>query len=97
MLVLADAAIESVPVTLGDILLIFSVFTASGIAVWRISSVVSGLKTRLEDLEKDQFGMSQAAELALRQAIANPDMRVPDPRKPNELIQVFDEDEGASR
>lgn len=80
---------QSSPVSLGDLLLIVTVICSSGAAVWRISSLVSGLNTRLEDLEKDKFGMSQVCELALRQSIANPGMRVPDPRHPGEIIQVL--------
>ena len=92
-LMLAQSTLESTPITLGDLLLVGSVFTATFIAIWRINTMFAKFNNRLEDLEKDQFGMSQMSELALRQAIANPTMRVPDPRNPKQLIQVFDEDE----
>lgn len=89
MFVIASTAadsLETLPLTLGDVLLMISIFSASGLAVWRISMVINSLKTRVVDLEKDKFGMSQASELALRFALANRDSRVPDPRDPNHLL-----------
>lgn len=50
---------------------------------------------RLASLERDHYGITAASEQALRQAIANPGHRVPDPRDPNKLIVVEDGQVGA--
>ena len=50
---------------------------------------VAAAYTRLNVLERDHFGIAAAAEVALRQAIANPGMKVPDPRDPSRVIVVI--------
>jgi hypothetical protein len=42
----------------------------------------------IDDLKADHFGKALMSEWALRTAIANPGMEVPDPRDPNRLIVV---------
>ena len=41
-----------------------------------------------EALKSETYTLPMAAEQALRMAIENPGMRVPDPRNPNEVIVV---------
>lgn len=41
-----------------------------------------------EALKAETYTLPMAAEQALRMAIENPGMRVPDPRKPNEVLVV---------
>lgn len=42
----------------------------------------------LKSLKDDHYGRAEASEAALRTAIANPGMRVPDPRRTGEYIVV---------
>lgn len=42
----------------------------------------------IERLARDSMTISQASEAALRMAIENPGMRVPDPRDPSRIIEV---------
>lgn len=51
---------------------------------WAISTKLSDIDAKLEEV----YTLSAAAEQALRMAIKNPGMRVPDPRDPNKIIVV---------
>jgi len=42
----------------------------------------------VRELQRDRYNLPMAAEDALREAIANPGHRVPDPRSPGEYIVV---------
>lgn len=49
------------------------------------------LRRDVAEMKKNGYTTAQASEHALRLAIANPTMRVPDPRDPRVLICVHDE------
>jgi len=48
----------------------------------------NSITNRLETAMTDRFTLTQASEQALRHAIANPGIRVPDPRSPGLFFQV---------
>ena len=54
----------------------------------KVVSILSKIDARLAALEKDQFSMARASEVALRTKIANPSQRVIDPREPTRLLEV---------
>ena len=67
--------------------------------VWYLSAQKSAIDTRMAimesrlvelaaALENDRYTLTQAAERALRSAIENPGLRVPDPRDPSSIITV---------
>lgn len=78
--------------TLGNLLslitILLTIVTSVAGAVWYLSRRLSAFEARLTDVEKDRYTVSAACEHALRLAIENPGLRVPDPRKPGEVIQV---------
>ena len=49
---------------------------------------IDALAARATGLEDSSYSLSAASEQALRMAIENPGMRVPDPRDPNKIIVV---------
>ena len=49
---------------------------------------LSSLRNDLTTIQKDQYTMSMAVEQAFRMAVANPGMKVPDPRSPGNIIEV---------
>lgn len=53
-----------------------------------IVRTVSNIKRDIAELKDHQYTITAACEHALRLAIANPKMNVPDPRNPSELISV---------
>lgn len=56
-----------------------------------INRQFSAMQARMDSLEDsigDRFTVAKASEVALRTAIENPGMRVPDPRNPSEIIEV---------
>lgn len=65
-----------------------------GGAFWIHNSIqtLGGQMERMSEqvvtLRANQYTISQAAENALRMAIANPGMRVPDPRNPGQILVV---------
>jgi hypothetical protein len=68
-----------------------AVIAAAGTATARALSVLGAIDNRLAKVENkvaDQYTLAVASEVALRTAIENPGMRVPDPRDPNRIIQV---------
>ena len=79
---------NDIPLNIGDLLTICTIIGSSAAAVWRISKVINRFESRLLDLEKDRYPMSIASENALRLAILNPGMQIPDPRDPNRIIVV---------
>lgn len=80
--------LTDIPLNIGDLLTIVTIIASSTAAVWRISKVINRFESRLLDLEKDRYPMSIASENALRLAILNPGMSIPDPRDPNRIIVV---------
>ena len=74
--------------------------TGLGTAWWMGKSFQSyrvemrDLKKELEglkvDVTADRYTLTAASEKALRTAIENPGMRVPDPREPSKIIMVRD-------
>ena len=50
--------------------------------------IAAGKSAVLDRLVEDHYGITAASEAALRQAIENPGMRVPDPRDPERVIVV---------
>jgi hypothetical protein len=87
--------VTDLPLTLGEALTILSILSGFGLAIWRMGRFFSRLEirqvafeNRLIDLEKDRYPLSVASEAALRLAILNPGMQVPDPRTPTQVIVV---------
>lgn len=60
-----------------------------GGAVW-FGVLLTKINARLRKLEGDIYTKSEAAEHALRLAIANPGHRVPDPRNPDTFLPVVE-------
>lgn len=65
-------------------------------ATWKLASLLSemnnqihALSTALDDVKNSSYTMTRASEQALRTAIENPQLRVPDPRDPARLIVVY--------
>lgn len=46
------------------------------------------LRLQIKQIVKDNYTMSSASEDALREAIANPGHRVPDPRNPGQIFEA---------
>lgn len=71
--------------------LLASVIGCTATVVWAAQSLKSQLDANsdgLEMLKSEMYPMAVASEQALRTAIENPGMRVPDPRDPNRIIVV---------
>jgi Tfp pilus assembly protein PilN len=49
---------------------------------------LSELAKEIAEVKAEQYTTAMAAEQALRMALENPGMRVPDPRDPNKIIVV---------
>ena len=62
-----------------------------GCAVWIVTRL-GKIDSRLANLEESNYTKAEAEAHALRLAIENPDMNVPDPRNPGELIRRHDRD-----
>lgn len=64
-------------------------------SIWRFAGRVDEVtrqteqvNVKLESMKSEMFTQSQAAEQALRTAMLNPGLRVPDPRNPGQVIVV---------
>lgn len=55
-------------------------------AVWIVNRL-SRIDARLSTLEEDHYTKAEAAENALRMALENPGLNVPDPRNPGQLLR----------
>lgn len=66
----------------------FDVPTISTIvgATFALSSILWSIRKDLRDLKKNSYTMAAACEHSLRLKIANPSLRIPDPRHPDRLI-----------
>lgn len=73
----------------------FSLTTATAAFAWKASNTLTKIDNELKaqsaaisEVKENSYTLSRAAEQALRMAIENPGMRVPDPRDPSKLIVV---------
>ena len=57
-------------------------------ATWYLSAKINSFEYRMETIESDRYSLTMASERALREAIENPGLRVPDPRDPTRIIVV---------
>lgn len=53
-----------------------------------IHTTVEQIQHDVEEFDKDRYTLTMASEKALREAIANPGHKIPDPREPSKLIVV---------
>lgn len=53
-----------------------------------LNTRLGGIDAQITQLKSDQYTMAMAAESALRLAINNPGLKVPDPRSPGQIIEV---------
>lgn len=61
------------------------------VATWRVTSKLSSIDNNILSMRQEldnSFTLDKASEQALRMAIENPGMRVPDPRDPTKIIEV---------
>lgn len=72
-------------VTIGTALTVIGVCVSC--AVWGVSKL-NVIESRLAAVEGGKYNLTTASEQALRLAIENPGMRVPDPRDPAVIIEV---------
>ena len=86
---------QATSVSWDGLLVAGSVMIATVGAVWKYSVMFNRLLTRMQQtedrimaLEDDAFGLAKMCELALRTALNNPDMNIPDPRNPSKIICV---------
>lgn len=76
-------------VTIGAAVACVGLFVGTAFAgIWMLSSVLTRMEFQIGELSKNQYSLPAAAEVALRQAILNPGMRVVDPRDPSKMIVV---------
>ena len=60
-------------------------------ATWWVAKTLGKINTQIKDMSEkwnNSFTLEKASEQALRMAIENPGMRVPDPRDPTKIIEV---------
>lgn len=76
---------KNTKIALGLVLTIVS--TAVG-ATWKISTVANAIRSDIHTLKSDHYGLAAASEQALRMALENPTLRIPDPRDPSRIITV---------
>lgn len=81
-------------INVGILLVIGGAGTVAAAAWWiatRLGSIdgkFDALNTSIKEMQADAFPLSRASEVALRMAIENVGMRVPDPRDPHRVIVV---------
>ena len=92
--VLRMAVSEKTRVTLA-IGALLSILGAIATGAWVVAGYAKDITYQISDLRRDvsklgseQFTVSMASEYALRDAIANPGRRVPDPRNPGQFFEV---------
>jgi hypothetical protein len=68
--------------------IVVTIVTTAVAVTWKISSVANAIRSDIQNLQADHYGLSAASEQALRMAIENPTLRVPDPRDPSRIITV---------
>lgn len=84
---MAGTITRETKVALGLILTVIGVGFAS---TWKVSAAVAKVEQRLAEVETDRYTLSAASEQALRTAMENPGLRVPDPRNPGQVFVVRD-------
>lgn len=80
----------ALPVAL-QITLLSSVILCTATVVWVARGTMAkldGLRLDVDRLSTEMYRLAVASEQALRMAIENPGVRVPDPRDPNKIIVV---------
>lgn len=72
-----------------------SIIISVVIATWtlsveltKINNTLNGIVERVTQIESNRYRISDASEQALRMAIENPNLRVPDPRDSSKIISV---------
>lgn len=55
---------------------------------WRLSMIYGEMKTDVEKVMIDRYTLSMASEQAMRHAMANPGIMVPDPRSPGQYFKI---------
>ena len=92
MHVLALVVDEQTGISIGlTFLIITAVIGAAAVINKRLKSMEDRLATneqKVVSIETDRYTLSMAVEQALRLAIANPGMHVPDPRDPSKSVTV---------
>jgi hypothetical protein len=61
------------------------------VATWHVTKTLSSIRADIKSIGEElgnSFTLDKASEQALRMAIENPGMRVPDPRDPAKIIEV---------
>lgn len=81
----SNAISKNTKVTLG---LLLTILVAAGGAFWQASTLYSDVRVDLDKVLNDRFTLTAASEQALRHAILNPGVKVPDPRNPGKFFQV---------
>lgn len=84
--VLADNISQESGVTIGLAVIVVSC------AVWIVTRI-SKIDSRLKTLEDEHYTKAEAEAHALRLALENPQMNVPDPRNPGQLLRPRHEPE----
>ena len=83
---IADNISQESGVTIGLAVVVISC------AVWIVTRI-SKIDTRLKTLEDEHYTKAEAEAHALRMALENPHMNVPDPRNPGKLLRPRQESE----
>lgn len=81
-----DASTIAVPLTLGA-----SIIGTAIITTWSIRGQLENIRSEIRGIKEDMasaYTQAAASEHALRLAIENPGMRVPDPRNHDRIICV---------
>lgn len=72
--------------------IIFAIILATwtlSLELTKINNTLSGIVERVSTIESNRYRISDASEQALRMAIENPNMRIPDPRNTANIIVVY--------
>lgn len=67
---------------------IIAMGTIGGSGVWYVATVVNDIKRDISEMRSNSYTLDRASEVALRQAIENPGLRIPNPRDPTQVIVV---------
>ena len=79
---------KNTPMTLGLVALFLGPLIAAVIFGMRVDGSVDALQMEFTLWKNNQYSLTSASEDALRMAVENPGMRVPDPRHPGSVIVV---------
>ena len=83
---ISDGSTLTITMSVAAGLIIFAIGATWWVAK-TLSNITTQIKTMLTRLD-NAFTIEKASEQALRMAIENPGMRVPDPRDPAKIIEV---------